>query len=142
MYSEVLVELNNIVNDDNNNLMDKQCNCINAKLNGYNNVCKAYTMRCVIACRCGKVYCNFVFGEKVDVDGRLYQENGLRFSALTQHCKLRFCLGEKLDMYFGLQCMDRRTYRKYKDCVDEKSKVLAVGYMDDAIEEGIQDKKK
>ena len=58
----------------------------------------------------------------------------MRFAALTQHIKVRYCMGEKLDLYFGLKMVVRRTYVKYKKCVDDKQKHLSQRYMDEAIQ--------
>ena len=94
-------------------------------------------MECDMGCQCGTIYMHFMFGNDLKIDDKIYKENAMRFAALTQHCKLRFSLGKTLDLYFGLQMMDERTYGKYKDCVNEKANVLAERYMNEAINEGI-----
>ena len=68
---------------------------------------------------------HFTFGNKDKVDNKFYKENGSRFAGLTQHCKLRFAVGEKLDLHFGLQMMDKRTYKKAEHCTNGKAIFLA-----------------
>ena len=77
-----------------------------------------------------------MFGNEVEIGNKLHEENGIRLAALTQHCKMRFSFGEKLDLHVGLQMMDMRTCKKYKDCVNGKANVLAQRCTDEAVAEG------
>eukprot|EP01083_Nonionella_stella_P259354 885621_1 len=140
-YYQVLTEINALLRSGKYvGFFEKKCNCKLPIICGYNMVSKCYTLECDLACRCGSVYMRFTFGNSITHKGKNYKENLLRFTALISHCKVRFALAEKLDLYFGLKAPDKRTVRKYKDHTDKASHKLAKRYMTEAIEEGKQDK--
>ena len=137
---DIILELNRLLQDPKQQLLHRHCNCKNPRLKGWNSNSKVMTMECDIGCYCGIIYMHFKFGKNVKVSGKSYSETGLRFAALTQHCKVRFALGIKLELYFGMKMMDQRTYKKYKSCVNRTQKALSDRYMDEAIAEGTSDK--
>eukprot|EP01083_Nonionella_stella_P249032 861522_1 len=115
-YHQILTEINGLLQSGKYiDFFDKKCQCKCPIICGYNMISKCYTLECDLACRCGTVYMRFIFGNSIKHKGKSYKENLLRFTSLITHCKVRFALAEKLDLYFGLKAPDKRTVRKYKD---------------------------
>ena len=50
--------------------MNEECNRFRPILKGHNAQLTAYTMSCTIACVCGQPYMDFLFGSKVEMDGK------------------------------------------------------------------------
>ena len=130
MYRYFITELQSKVTNDPS---QRDCKCDPPELGAYNMKSKAMTTSVEICCKCGVFYVTFYFGEKVEIDNKLYYENAIRFVHLTGRIKERFALAEKMQLIFGIQAPDRRTYNKYKKVTVNKTKEIAQESMDEVI---------